>query len=464
MYDINSAESILEFAKKLENKTLRTACSSRVDFNKIAGKGKYGQAIEKHYFGYELNSKPEPDFENVGIELKVSPLKQLKNSNYQSKERIVLNIINYMEVPTEEFEDSSFWKKNKHLLLIFYLYDKDKNFPDYEVKLVGNWRYSEADLRVIRSDWEIITAKIKAGKAHELSEGDTFYLGACTKGSTAAASLRDQPFSADRAKQRVYSLKQGYVNHIIAKIAGDYRSSTYGKILEDYESQSSKVSIDALVINRFKNHYGKTAEKICSELNLGLRQGSKNYWASITKGVLGVELDKKIEEFEKADIQVKTVRLNQNGMPNQHISFPKFDYEELIKTEWDNSIFQQLLSNKFFFVFYRLDESKKTSVLEKVLFWNMPIPDILEVKQVWDKTMYCVKNGNIVKNITKNGKRETYFPKIKDNRISHVRPHARNSNDSCLLPVPDKLTGVTEYTKHCFWLNAAYIRNQILKS
>jgi DNA mismatch repair protein MutH len=55
-----------------------------------------------------------------------------------------------------------------------------------------------------------INKKITSGKTHELSEGDTFYLGACTKGAN-ALSVRKQPFSEIPAKQRAYSFKQGYV-------------------------------------------------------------------------------------------------------------------------------------------------------------------------------------------------------------------------------------------------------------
>lgn len=40
-------------------------------------------------------------------------------------------------------------------------------------------------MKVIQSDWEKIVNKVKIGEAHNLSEGDTLYLGACTKGSTA---------------------------------------------------------------------------------------------------------------------------------------------------------------------------------------------------------------------------------------------------------------------------------------
>ena len=51
-------------------------------------------------------------------------------------------------------------------------------------------------------DGECIVAKIRNGQAHLLSEGDTFYLGACTKGS----QWRSQSESAVPAKPWIFSL------------------------------------------------------------------------------------------------------------------------------------------------------------------------------------------------------------------------------------------------------------------
>ena len=122
-YDSNHADSIIEFAKQLKNKTLREACDDDVCENDYEGKGKFGTILEKYYFGYEPNSNISPDFIKVGLELKSSPLKLLKNGEYRSKERLVLNIIYYLEVYKETFEESSFWNKNAHLLLVFYLWE-----------------------------------------------------------------------------------------------------------------------------------------------------------------------------------------------------------------------------------------------------------------------------------------------------------------------------------------------------
>lgn len=458
-FDSSNPQQIISYAQRLKDKSLRIACDIEIVDHGYTGKGNFGQILEKYYFGYEPNSVAEPDFKEAGIELKSSPLKKLQNGEYRSKERLVLNIINYLEVHQEEFETSSFWKKNAHLLLVFYLYEEDTDVIDYLIKLIGDWRFPNEDLLVIKHDWEKINQKIKTGNAHELSEGDTFYLGACTKGSTAESSLREQPFNSLKAKQRAYSLKQGYVNHIIATL-GQSEKATYGKLIKAPDLQAKTISIEDIVISKFKPYYGYTVEAIETAFGLQLNRKAKSYFANLTNAVLGIELGQKIEEFQKADIQVKTVRLKPNNLPKEDISFPTFKYEELVSTSWDDSDFKAILESKFFFVFYRIED--KNLILKEVKFWNMPSKDFVEAKEVWENTIEMVKNGLIVRSISERGDRLSYFPKKSENRVCHVRPHARNAEDTYPLPTPDKLTGFQEFTKHCFWLNASYVKSEIV--
>lgn len=94
-YKINDKNSIVTYAKRLINKSLRDICSEKILTDK-KNKGGYGQLLEKFYFLYEPNSDTEPDFKEAGLELKSSPIKKLKRLDYVSKERLVLNIINYL--------------------------------------------------------------------------------------------------------------------------------------------------------------------------------------------------------------------------------------------------------------------------------------------------------------------------------------------------------------------------------
>ena len=192
-YNPSDKNSVIDYAKKLKGKSLRQICDPKILEHSYSGKGNFGQVLEKFYFGYEPNSTAEADFAQIGMELKSSPLKQLKNNEYRSKERLVLNIINYLNVVNQNFENSDFIKKNSSILLIFYLHQAGYDILDLIIKLVDEWSFPSTDLEIIKKDWETITQKIADGKAHELSEGDTFYLGACTKGAN-SLSVRKQPF------------------------------------------------------------------------------------------------------------------------------------------------------------------------------------------------------------------------------------------------------------------------------
>jgi DNA mismatch repair protein MutH len=455
LYNPKDKKSVIDYAKLLKGKTLRQICDPLILEHNYTGKGNFGQILEKFYFGYDPNSKSEADFLEIGMELKTSPLKQLKNNEYRSKERLVLNIINYLEVVNQQFEESDFWKKNANILLIFYLHQAGFDILDYLIKLVDEWNFPNTDLEIIKKDWELIKQKIANGKAHELSEGDTFYLGACTKGAN-ANSTRKQPFNDIPAKQRAYSLKQGYVNHIIASIANE-ATGVYGKLITS-AAVARKQTIEDIVVAKFKPYYGKTIEEILASTKVELNTTAKSFYANLTKAILGIELDKEIEEFEKAEIIVKTVRLKENNLPKEDISFPNFKYEEIVNEEWDDSNFKDILEHKFLFVFFQFINEQL--VLRKVKFWNMPYQDILEAEKVWIKTKEIVSKGKIVKEVI-GSTRYTNFPNKSFNSVSHVRPHATNAADTYPLPTKDKLTKAKEYTKHCFWLNNTYVRDEI---
>ena len=459
-YNRVEKDSIIAFAKKLIGKSIKSEFGEELNDLNLSNrdKGQLGKVIEELYFKYKPNSDSNADFNEAGLELKSSGLKKLKKSKeYRAKERLVLNIINYIELLDKNFEDDFLEGKNSHLLLIFYLYEKGLNQLSSIIKLVGDWKFPEEDIPILKNDWQIIYNKVKNGLAHELSEGDTFYLGACTKGGK-GGNHRDQPNSEIKAKQRAYSLKPGYLNHIISNISQE-EHSIYGKILTQETIFEHLPSIEEIVISKFEPYYGKTSIEIEDHFNLELNRKAKSYFANLTKAILGIGLNMKIEEFEKADIQVKTIRLKENNLPKEHVSFRNFKYEEIVKLDWEKSDFKHILEQKFFIVFYQFEDG--VLILRSVKFWNMPYSDILEAKQVWEKTVKTINKGKIIREITDKGVRKTYFPKKTESRISHVRPHARDKNDVYSLPYKDKLTGLTEYTKHCFWLNDTYIRDNI---
>lgn len=154
-----------------------------------------GNLLEEHYFFYKPNSSPEPDFDKAGVELKATPYEFTKKGT-KAGERLVITMIPNTGPIEIEFKGSHLEKKIKRILMIWYNRIKSQNRTEHSIDFINLYDiYSEIcakDLEIILDDYKIIVEKIRSGNAHKLSEGDTKYLGACTKGTTAAKSLKPQ--------------------------------------------------------------------------------------------------------------------------------------------------------------------------------------------------------------------------------------------------------------------------------
>lgn len=145
----------------------------------------------------------------------MTPYKVNKNGTLVAKERLIITMIDYFSVIEETFESSHMWNKAKLILLIYYLYQQEiQSRLDYRIGYAKLFSPPEADIKIIKNDFEIIVEKIKAGKAHELSEGDTMYLGAAPKAAT-SKDRRKQPFSNEPAKPRAFAFKNSYMTYVL---------------------------------------------------------------------------------------------------------------------------------------------------------------------------------------------------------------------------------------------------------
>ena len=114
----NSIEDVLDVAQSAEGKTVgEFDINNRLESK--GNKGGIGQILEEGLFKIAVNSRAEADFVNLGLELKVTAIKENKKKEFSAKERLVLNIINYEEDYKASFDNSAFWQKNKNLLIVF---------------------------------------------------------------------------------------------------------------------------------------------------------------------------------------------------------------------------------------------------------------------------------------------------------------------------------------------------------
>lgn len=322
------------------------------------------------------------------------------------------------------------------MIILFYLFRKELAVFDRRFVLKPLiYRISAEDKVVIQQDWNNIRQKVLDGKAHELSEGDTFYLGACRKGSGGEnEGLRKQPYSVELAKSRAFSFKQGYVNKLIEGHIED----------EVLLGISETVTIEEATAHRFQKYMGKSVEEISKSLGLlKLSTNQKSFHRLLANQILTLG-HKSVIELEKAGIEMKTIRLKQDGRPREAMSFPGFKTLEIISQDWEDSKFFDKIERKFLFIIFRPDKDG-IERLFKVSYWNMPYEDRMEAKRVWLETK---------RRAAIDAKK---LPKSVESHVAHVRPKARNGQDKELTPQGEM------HLKQCFWLNSGYIA-QVVES
>lgn len=206
-------------------------------------------------------------------------------------------------------------------------------------------------------------------------------------------------------------------------------------------------SLEDAVSARIRPFIGKTTIELCKIFKVN--NYTKSTYSTLVKEMLGAnhkKLNKVYKEFAAADIQVKIVRLDENGKNKESISFPAMDYCEIASQEWEDSELYETLTKKFVFIIFRaIPGNKSDYTVDSIRIWNMPEKDLNCAKGVWLDTKEKILKADY-----------EHFVKISANRIVHVRPHDTKAYyDS---PTPQ---GTME-KKKCFWLNRGYILNDIV--
>ncbi|MFI3214008.1 MAG: Sau3AI family type II restriction endonuclease, partial [Eubacteriales bacterium] len=470
------AKSIEAYAKKLTGKTFYEILDEQniddetrrkiiADYGNPRRKGGLGNFLEEIYFSYKANSDSRADFHEVGIELKASPYEINTKKQYRAGERLVLSMIDYNHPVEFELLTSHLWEKMQKILLVYYFRTKEiSDKLNYRIDYTSLFSPEENDLEIIKADYRKIVNKIAEGKAHELSEGDTLYLAASTKGATAASSFATQYYNPnEKAKKRAFSFKQSYMHTVLNNLIHKSLEETE-RIITDSTALKTK-TLEDFILESLDEYKGISDRNLCNLFNREYNN-NKAQWVDLTYRMLGIKSNK-AEEFSKANIVVKSIRIEENGSIKESMSFPSFDFKKIIDEEWEeSSVYRYFDETKFLFVVYQ--KQGDTYILNKAKFWNMPIKDLDgDVYTCWKSTCDTIRNG-ITFTLTKKGI-ENNLPGRKDNPIMHVRPHATKSayklNDgTCygnLQRDAYELPDGQWMTRQCFWLNNSYILDQL---
>jgi DNA mismatch repair protein MutH len=373
------------------------------------------------------------------------------DGGHRAKERLVICMINYGGDPTskipcvveETAETSHAFKKLLSILLVFYDYakvDTPEEFLDLPIRLVDTWAPSPEDVALFKLDWEVIQGYVIKGRAHELSEGLTPLLGACTKSSDSKKRVKQRVGSVE-AKPRAFALKQAFVTEIFRSLHSAQLETMVKEPASATRSfrPSVEQDLEATILERLKAFRGDTTTQICEKMRLEGKFGGKSGHSrrmrklldAISAELKGVPMEL-LDAFRKSGLRICVARIERNEEAAEAVSFPAFDYAEVAdEMEWEDSSLYQDLVKRFLFIFLRDDGDESCPRFEKAVFWSMPEKDLDATREVWADTVRLIRENRLDE-----------LPAESTTYAVHVRPHDRKG-----------LPGF----KRSYWLNRRYV-------
>lgn len=479
--EYHTPRQVYERGKQLEGMTFRDVLDLGIvpdgvarEYNSRRYKGGMGTLIEERFFGYKANSDREADFAEAGVELKatcydmVSRRRKLVAS---AGERLVLTMIAYDEEAPLSLYDSHLWQKCRSILLVWYRRDKTIDPYDQEIEYVTLFTPPERDLRVMERDYALITGLVRDGRADELSESLTTYLGACTKGATREKSMRDQSYYAPGkvARGRAFSYKRSYMDYVLHHyVMGEPEAESVAGDPRELERRG----LGQYVTRIIDSYAGMSDRELCARLDIEYT-GNKAQWTSIAYRLLGVR-GNRAAEFEKAGIRVRTLRPEPGGRSLKE-SFPvvNIDFKELAEEDdWYEAKLRDYLTElRYLLVVFEKDGDR--TVLRGCRMWGIPERTLDgPVQECWRRAVRAVRDGvRITREVSRTGK-VTYhndLPAISDDLVAHVRPRAdhaayRFADGTEVGDVEhdaEELPDGRWMTRQAFWLNSGYMLEQI---
>jgi len=290
------------------------------------------------------------------------------------------------------------------------------------------------------------------------------------KGATAEKSTVPQ-YYGDKipARKRAFCFKNSYMtyvlNHYIAGIASD------NSILKDASLLREK-SFEEIIADIVRKYVGMSDKELCEKFGREYNN-NKAQWNDLAWKILGIR-DEHAEEFEKANIKVKTIRVEENNKIVENMSFPPFKFMDLVQEEYEDSTLHDYFDETrlFFFVW------KKDGDVYRVkgcMLWNMPYYDLnVVVRKEWERYKRVISYGvEFDKHEDSNGKISfsNNLPNKSETEIIHVRPHATKAayrfnngeeygnveRDANVLPNGEYMT------TQSFWINNTYLLKQLRK-
>ena len=452
------------------NKTLGEVDKNNVfdrtkDQPKITGIA--GDVIEQSVLGYPADNRQEPDLNVDGVktELKTTGIKYIKNNTkLVAKEPLSVTAVSPNKIVYEEFQNSNFWHKLSHLLLVYYLYDSPTPVEAYEyskflIKGYQFFEFDEEDKETLKNDWTIVRDFIRYLQNHYENYEDEY--------PRISNELRSRLMYIDTAPKWPnpprFRLKRSFLSTIVENHFGEDLEQLPGK----YTSYSEIDVTCHNLRNKFKN---KSIKEIMQYYNMPLKRVNKAIGEQITVKMFGGNSKKMsgIELFKKTGIIGKTITITERGLRKEDMKFFSINLDEFTEDiEFEDSQFYDFFSNNQFLCIIFQKPFPEASLIDykflgfKRLFFENEFIEV-DVRKCWEDIKYKIvnnklkdipkldRNGNPRKNKLGNIISAPNFPKSSEGNV-FVRGGGSDSNSK-----PLEINGISMYYQYA-WVKGTYM-------
>ena len=229
--------------------------------------------------------------------------------------------------------------------------------------------------------------------------------------------------------------------------------------------KGTKKTFTQLIVEKIMSYKGYAEKDLYQLFEVNQRAKGKN--SLLIRKMIGLTGDiNQTQEFQKANMNLRVIRVDKNNLPKEDSPFKNYQFCELVENnDWEEShVYKEICNKRFMFVIFKESEDGEY-LLDNVKFWGFPDRLIDEAKRVWEETRTLIRDG-IQLTITNKGV-STNFPQSQSNPYIFTKIHATNTyyeiekgqfigkgklSDTDILPDGRRIT------KHSFWMPKKFIQ------
>lgn len=480
-------------------------------------KGVAGAVIEQSVLGYNSDTKQEADLivedgdSEQNVELKVTGMlvSDSGGEHYIAKEPMSITAVGIYDLADQTFEESHFWAKLEHMLIVYYQYLYANNnevtpydYKDFPIRGYEFHEFSDEDKETLRRDWNYVFNLICSIVANHPGNKDKEWKNAVKQEYIERHGiLRSQLSYIDLAPKFPprFRLKKPVVNTMI--------SNHFGYELEQLPGRYNEVSDVEKECKRLtKKFSGKTIAELADMFGVPklTEDGKENKGIAeqIVVKMFGGNSKKlnRIELFRRFGLIGKSIVVTPKRTRTEDMKLFKLNFEEICRTSVideesgneravifeDSDIYSYFADHEFLLIvfeepekeYYKDQETGKRKEVKHPLSMNkflgfkrLVFSDELidkSARKLWEDTRDKITNkklklvptldSNGKQVINKNGskKESPNFIKSSDNTI-FIRGGATDTSDKYKTEIINGLKMIPQYA----WIRGSFICNEL---